>query len=207
MENPGQEVGRRRALAAFAEAESARQAGAPDLLYPAVLVEVHRTIAAGFGLRTCPALDEAFGASVPDWPAFPDTAEALRRLKTRYRLVILSNVHRAGIAASNRKLGVAFDAIHTAEDVGSYKPDARNFAYMIERLTDLGLGAGDILHTAQSVHHDHVPARAAGLANAWIDRQGQSGGGDWGATMTVDDLPEFDFIFPTLGAMADAAGL
>ncbi len=195
------------ALAAFAEAEPTQQVETSDLLYPAVLTEVHRTIAARFGLRTRNALDKAFGTSVAHWPAFPDTAEALRRLKTRYNLVILSNVDRAGIAASNRKLGVAFDAIHTAQDVGSYKPDPHNFAYMIERLAELGLGDGDILHTAQSLHHDHVPARGGGLANAWIDRQGQSGGGDRSATAPVDDLPELDFIFPTLGAMADAAGL
>ena len=207
MENPGHDVTRIAALAAFADGESAQQVETPGVLYPGILTEVHRTIAARFDLRTETALDEAFGASVPHWPAFPDTADALRRLKARYKLAILSNVDRAGIAASNRKLGVAFDGIYTAQDIGSYKPEPRNFAYMIERLAGLGLGAGEILHTAQSLHHDHVPARAAGLANAWIDRQGLSGGGDWGATAPVADLPEFDFIFPTLGAMADAAGL
>ena len=205
--NPGRDVTRIAALAAFAEAETAQQVETPGLLYPGILTEVHRTIAARFALRTQTALDEAFGASVPHWPAFPDTAEALRRLKARYKLVILSNVDRAGIAASNRKLGVAFDGIYTAQDIGSYKPEPGNFAYMIERLAGLGIEARQILHTAQSLHHDHVPARAAGLANAWIDRQGLSGGGDWGATAPVADLPEFDFIFPTLGAMADAAGL
>ena len=207
MGNPCHDVTRIAALAAFAEAETAQQVETPGLLYPGILTEVHRTIAARFDLRTQTALDEAFGASVPHWPAFPDTAEALRRLKARYKLVILSNVDRAGIAASNRKLGVAFDGIYTAQDIGSYKPEPRNFAYMIERMAGLGIEARQILHTAQSLHHDHVPARAAGLANAWIDRQGLSGGGDWGATAPVADLPEFDFIFPTLGAMADAAGL
>ena len=207
MGNPGHDVTRIAALAAFAEAETAQQVETPGLLYPGILTEVHRTIAARFDLRTQTALDEAFGASVPHRPAFPDTAEALRRLKARYKLVILSNVDRAGIAASNRKLGVAFDGIYTAQDIGSYKPEPRNFAYMIERMAGLGIEARQILHTAQSLHHDHVPARAAGLANAWIDRQGLSGGGDWGATAPVADLPEFDFIFPTLGAMADAAGL
>ena len=39
--------------------------------------------------------------------------------KTRYKLVILSNVNRAGFALSNRKLGVDFDAIYTAEDIGA----------------------------------------------------------------------------------------
>ena len=207
MANPGCEVDRTAALAAFAESESAEQLANPETLYPGILAVVHRAIATRFDLRTDVALDEAFGASVQLWPAFPDTAGALRRLKTRYRLVILSNVDRAGIAASNRKLGVEFDAICTAQDIGSYKPDPRNFAYMIEHLAGLGIEVGEILHTAQSLHHDHVPARAAGLANAWIDRQGLSGGGDWGATAPVDDMPEFDFIFPTLGAMVDAAGL
>ena len=207
MTNPGREVDRIPALAAFGEAESAEQLAHPETLYPGILAAVHRAIAASFGLRTDAALDEAFGASVQHWPAFPDTAGALRRLKKRYRLVILSNVDRAGIAASSRKLGVEFDAVCTAQDIGSYKPDARNFAYMIEHLAGLGIDAGRILHTAQSLRHDHVPARAAGLANAWIDRQGQSEGGDWGATAPVADMPEFDFIFPTLEAMADAAGL
>ena len=206
MANPGCGVDRAAALAAFAEAETAQQAAAPGMLYAGVLSAVHRALAARFGLRTGDALDEAFGVSVPHWPAFPDTADALRRLKVRYRLVILSNVDRAGIAASNRKLGVEFDAIHTAEDVGSYKPDARNLAYMTDRLGALGLQASDILHTAQSLHHDHVPARAVGLANAWIDRRGQSEGGAWGATAPVAAPPAYDFLFPTLAAMADAAG-
>ena len=207
MANPACEVARIEALAAFAESESAEQLARPGTLYPGILAAVHRAIAARFDLRTDAALDEAFGASVRLWPAFPDTAGALRRLKKRYRLVILSNVDHAGIAASNRKLGVELDAIYTAQDIGSYKPDPRNFAYLIEHLAGLGIETGEILHTAQSLHHDHVPARAAGLANAWIDRQGLSRGGDWGATAPVDDMPEFDFIFPTLGAMADAAGL
>ena len=159
MANPGCEVDRTRALAAFGEAETAEQTAHPETLYPGILAGVHRAIAARFDLDTDAALDEAFGASVQHWPAFPDTAGALRRLKTRYRLVILSNVDRAGIAASNRKLGVELDAIYTAQDIGSYKPDPRNFAYMIERLAGLGIEAGEILHTAQSLHHDHVPAR------------------------------------------------
>ena len=137
---------------------------------------------------------------------FPDTADALRALKRHFKLVILSNVNRDGFAASNRKLGVDFDAIYTAEDVGSYKPTPRNFEYMLERLSaDLGLAAGDVLHTAQSLFHDHVPAREFGLANAWIDRQGLDEGGNWGATAPVAERPEVDFLFPTMAAMAEAA--
>ena len=77
---------------------------------------------------------------MPHWPAFPDTADALRVLKRHYKLVILSNVHRDGIAASTRKLGVEFDAIYTAEDIGFYKPADANFAYLLAHLkSDLGL--------------------------------------------------------------------
>ena len=198
-------VTRADALRAFAQCESHQEQATPGLLYPELLTRVHRSIAETLGLRTEPALDEAFGASVPHWPAFPDTADALRVLKRRYRLVILSNVHREGIAASNRKLGVAFDAVYTAEDIGSYKPADANFEYLLAHLeSDLGLQRSDVLHTAQSLHHDHVPAKRFGLANAWIDRQRLSAGGSWGATARVEPMPSTDFVFFSMGEMAEA---
>ncbi|MEM1299654.1 MAG: haloacid dehalogenase type II [Pseudomonadota bacterium] len=199
------EIDRETALRAFAETESKQQADTPDMLYPKVLSNVHQALAKRFDLQTDIDMNRAFGNSVPHWPAFPDTADALRVLKKHYKLVILSNVNRDGFAASNRKLGVQFDAIYTAQDVGSYKPNPDNFAYMLTHLkADLGLEAGDILHTAQSLFHDHVQARAHGLACAWIDRQGLAEGGNWGATAVVEDRPEVDFLFPTMGAMARA---
>ena len=192
-------------LQAFAEIESAQQAETPSLIYPDLLARVHKTFAGRFGLTTDNDMDRDFGISVPYWPAFPDSADALRRLKKRFKLVILSNVNRAGFAASNRKLGVEFDEIYTAEDVGSYKPNPNNFTFMRDRLRqDLGVEPADVLHTAQSLFHDHVPATAAGLARAWIDRQGLSKGDRWGATARVDQRPDVDFLFPTLVAMADA---
>jgi len=204
----GADIERGEALAAHARAESGAQAEHPGMIYPQILARAHHDMAAEQGLKTSDGLDEAFGASLPHWPAFPDTAGALRKLKRRYKLVILSNVDRAGFAASNRKLGVAFDAVYTAEDIGSYKPDPRNFAYMLEHIkTDIGVSKGDILHTAQSLFHDHVPARAAGLANAWIDRQGLSGSDNWGATAKVAERPECDFVFPDMISLARAAGL
>jgi 2-haloalkanoic acid dehalogenase type II len=142
---------------------------------------------------------------VPEWPAFPDTADALRALKEHYRLVILSNVHREGIAGSNRKLGVEFDAIYTADAIGAYKPADKNFTYLLDHLkSDLGMDRSDILHTAQSLHHDHTPAKRFGLANAWIDRQRLSQGGSWGATDKVEAMPETDFVFFSMGEMAEA---
>jgi 2-haloalkanoic acid dehalogenase type II len=202
------DVVRATALEAFGRAESAIETSEPRMPYPEVLTASHRALAKELGLKTTPDLDADFGRSLPHWPAFADTAGALRKLKRRYRLVILSNVHRAGFAASNRKLGVEFDAIYTAEDIGSYKPDARNFAYLLEHLkADLGTRPEDILHTAQSLFHDHAPARAAGLANAWIDRQGLSTGDNWGATARLAERPHCDFVFPDLKSLAAAAGL
>jgi len=193
------------ALAAFARLESAQQAETPGMLYPDLLSQVHRRLAAEWGVESNAGMDADFGASLPHWPAFPDTADALRRLKRRYKLVILSNVNRAGFAAANRKLGVEFDAIYTAEDIGSYKPNPRNFDYLLSHLkSDLGVTAAEVLHTAQSLFHDHVPATRAGLAKAWIDRQGLSEGGHWGATAEVPERPQVDFLFPSMMAMAEA---
>ena len=198
-------VTREDALHAFAQCESRQEQATPGLRYPELLARVHRRIAETLGLRTRSALDEAFGASVPLWPAFPDSADALRALKRYYKLVILSNVHHEGIAASNRKLGVRFDAVYTAEDIGSYKPADANYEYLLAHLqSDLGLGRSDVLHTAQSLHHDHVPANRFGLANAWIDRQRLSAGGNWGATAPVDPMPSTDFVFFSMGEMAEA---
>ena len=118
--------------------------------------------------------------------------------------MILSNVHREGFGASNKKLGIEFDAVYTAEDVGSYKPNARNFDYLIEHVKkDLNLPADQILHTAQSLHHDHVPATKAGLAKAWIDRQGLADSDNWGATASVAKRPAVDYRYTTLMQMAE----
>ena len=206
MRNRGVDVTRGVALRAFAQCESRQQQATPGLRYPELLARVHRRIAESLGMRTDGGLDAAFGASVPHWPAFPDTADALRALARRFRLVILSNVHRAGIAASNRKLGVEFDAIYTAEEIGSWKPADANFEYLLDHLkSDLGLERSAVLHTAQSLRHDHAPAKRFGLANAWIDRQRLSEGGSWGATERVEMMPSTDFVFFSLGAMAAAA--
>ncbi len=203
--NDRDDVTRQRALEAFSEFESGQQAESPDGLYPRILENVHNALAGRFKLKTTPQLDADFGNSISHWPAFPDTADALRYLKKHYKLVILSNVNRDGFAASNRKLGVTFDAIYTAEDIGSYKPDAANFRFMLTRLReDLGVVQEEILHTAQSLFHDHAPAKAHGLANAWIDRQRLSESGSWGATAKVEQRPETDFRFFSMGEMVDA---
>jgi len=189
------------ALAAFGAAESAQERETPGLVYSKLLALVHRRLAETWGVAADATEAEAFGGSVGDWPAFPDSAAALGYLKRFYRLVILSNVDRAGFARSNLKLGVAFDAVYTAEDIGSYKPDPRNFRYLLDRLAEQGHRPGDILHVAQSLYHDHAPANRAGLASAWVDRRRGAGGG---ATPTADAAVRYDFRFTSLAELAEA---
>lgn len=203
--NARSDIDRNGALEVFGSLESQLESDRPAMPYPEILAGVHRGIAGHFGLQTNKELDKAFGGSVPGWPAFPDTAEALRYLKTQFKLVILSNVHRDGFAASNCKLGVAFDAIYTAQDIGSYKPDHANFRFLLHYLEkELGVEKHEILHTAQSLFHDHVPAQSFGLATAWIDRQHLSESGQWGATASLDEIPRTDFVFHSMKAMASA---
>ncbi|HUN43966.1 MAG TPA: haloacid dehalogenase type II [Acetobacteraceae bacterium] len=189
-------------LAAFADHESHQEAATPTMKYAALLTEVHGQLARVWGVAPDAAESAAFGASVGTWPAFDDTATALRYLKHHYKLVILSNVDRDSFAATLPRLGVTFDAVFTAQEIGSYKPDPRNFAYMLEKLAAMGVAKHETLHTAQSLFHDHAPANAAGLATAWIDRRQDSTG--WGATSPPPAGARYDFRFPSLAAMATA---
>jgi 2-haloalkanoic acid dehalogenase type II len=189
-------------LAQFAAHESRQEAAAPDMRYADVLNVVHARLAGDWGAADDAAENARFGASIGDWPAFPDSVEALRVLARRYRLVILSNVDRAGFRASAVRLGVTFDAVYTAEDIGSYKPDPRNFAYLMERLAADGFQKSDVLHVAQSLFHDHAPANAIGLASAWIDRR--HGAAGWGATAPPPGGVKYDFRFASLAELAAA---
>jgi len=174
----------------------------PSLRYSELLVEVHSRLSERLGVAQDPAEAAAFGASVGDWPAFPDSAEALAYLKQHFALIILSNVDRQSFAGSNRRLGVEFDEILTAEEIGSYKPDLRNFEHLLARLGERGMANGELLHVAQSLFHDHVPANRMGIASAWIDRRaGKSGSG---ATVLPDPMPHYDFRFTSLGELAAA---
>jgi 2-haloalkanoic acid dehalogenase type II len=168
-------------LESFGKVEAVCEAETPGKLYPEILEEVHRRLAALWGIASKVEEAAAFGRSVGSWPAFADSAASLQYLKRYYKLVILSNVDRVSFAKSNEKLGVAFDRIITAQDVGSYKPDRRNFEYALADLErSLSVRKADILHTAQSLFHDIVPAKAAGLETMWINRRKATGG--FGAT-------------------------
>ncbi|WP_454739173.1 haloacid dehalogenase type II [Cupriavidus necator] len=190
-------------LEIYARHEADQEVLTPSLAYSVLLSVVYRRLANEWNVGVTDEEANTFGASVPDWPAFPDTVEALRYLKQHYKLVILSNIDRLSFRGSNARLGVEFDAIYTAQDVGAYKPSPRNFEYMLGRLKrDFGLEKDDILHTAQSLFHDHAPANGFGLASAWIDRRHADKG--WGATMPPPGTPKYDFRFESMIALARA---
>jgi 2-haloalkanoic acid dehalogenase type II len=188
-------------LKAFGQRESHHQEASPGLRYPELLARVHQDIARDFDVAPDDEAARAFGHSVGDWPAFPDSPGALAYLKRHYKLVILSNVDHGSFRLSAERLGVGFDAVFTAEDIGSYKPDPRNFQYMLDRLAELGVDRREILHTAESLHHDHVQAKRFGLATCWISRRaghGRTASGREGTTITPD------FRFETLDGLAEA---
>ena len=174
----------------------------PDLVYSQLLERVHAGLCRRLGVPEDELEAAKLGASAGDWPAFPDSPDALRYLKQHFGLVILSNIDRLSFAGSNRRLGVEFDFIFTAQDIGSYKPDLRNFEYLVGHLGEAGIAKCELLHVAQSLFHDHVPANRMGIASAWIDRRhGKSGGG---ATVLPDPMPHYDFRFTSLEELAAA---
>ena len=199
---PGADRSADEVLETFARFESEEEAASPTTAYPEILARVYRRLAEEWSLEADERGAEVFGASVSDWPAFPDSAEALRILNRHYRLVVLSNIDRVSFRASERSLGVDFDFVFTAQDIGSYKPDPRNFDFMLDRLATEGVSRERILHTAQSLFHDHVPASRLGLATCWIDRRHENAG--WGATMPPPEEVTTNYRFTSLAEMAAA---
>lgn len=196
------QLSRDKILETHAYYESTQQLLTPEMPYSRLLATVYRRMAEEFGVSV--SWDECvtYGQSVGNWPAFDDTPAALQYLKQHYKLCILSNVDPVSFAKSNERLGVEFDYIFTAEDIGSYKPADKNFEYMISQLARLGYGKSDILHTAESMFHDHKPANRHGLASAWIHRRHDKEG--FGATMHPGDMPSYNFRFTSMGEMAKA---
>jgi putative hydrolase of the HAD superfamily len=190
-------------LAAYGDNEAAVEQALPTARYPEVLAMAFRRTGQTLGRSVDDTWARRLGGSVPDWPAFPDSAGALASLATHYRLIVVSNVHRDGFAASNQRLRGRFAAIITAEDVHAYKPADNHFRALLDTLDGLGIAPGELLHVAQSLFHDHVPARRAGLRSVWINRRhGRPG---WGATPQPSGAWGYDLEFGSLGDLAAAA--
>jgi 2-haloacid dehalogenase len=191
-----------RLLGAYSAHESAAQADHPTELYPDILARVMRSLGEQFGASVSEDDAVALATSVPRWPAFEDSHDALVVLGGKFKLIILSNVDRSSFAASEARLGVKFTSVLTAEDVGSYKPSPENFDALADEARRLEVPDGTLLHVAQSLYHDHVPAKRAGLPTVWINRRhGRPG---WGATPAPAAAVAPDWEFPSMAAFARA---
>jgi putative hydrolase of the HAD superfamily len=200
--NQGLDANAEELLLAYGEAEAAVEREQPAARYPDVIATAFRRAGESLGAHVGDEWAARLGASVPDWPAFPDSADALARLRRHYRLIIVSNVHRDGFAGSNRQLRGDFAAVITAEDVGAYKPAENHFRALDAALPGLGVDREQLLHVAQSLFHDHVPARRLGLPSVWINRRGDRPG--WGATPEPGEPYGYDLEFGSMAAFADA---
>jgi 2-haloacid dehalogenase len=182
-------------LERFAHHEAQLEAG-PYLRYREVLAGALRGIGSDLGFQPTEHEQEAFGVSVRDWPAFTDSPAALAVLKQHFKLGVITNCDDDLFAASNDKLQVAFDYVITAQQAQGYKPRIENFEYAFARID---VPRERILHVAQSLFHDHVPAKALGMTTVWIDRrEGKAGGG---ATPPAAAVP--DLTVPTLARFAE----
>ncbi|KAL2012942.1 hypothetical protein VTN00DRAFT_467 [Thermoascus crustaceus] len=222
--------------ARFSAHEQRIQAARPEQTYDLVLRDTYVALARELdatptttdGTDAEDALKEEgerFASSVAHWPAFPDTVSAMRRLrKLGYKLVPISNVDRASFSKTllgplaglhepfspdGPAIDPFFDAIYTAQDIGSYKPDLRNFEYLISHAkVDFGVEKHEILHVAQSLVHDHVPAKEVGLESVWIARGDRDGGeSGMGGGRVEEFLREgkvaFGWRFGSLGEFVD----
>lgn len=138
--------------------------------------------------------------SIQQWEPFSDTVEALKALKKRYKLTIISNIDDELFAHTAKKLGVKFDWVITAEQVKSYKPSLQNFEVALQRM---GITPDRLLHVAQSIYHDVVPAKMMGIATVWVNRRkGQEG---FGATAPANETPDLEV--PDLKSLVSRMGL
>lgn len=183
------------------------QAENPTMLQSDIIAEGFRRYVRDLGLVADGKLaqdevekaSKAYGAKIGAYPAFEDTVNAIQTLAKRFKLIPLSNVDRESFSTtlSGPLEGCTFDAIYTAQDIGSYKPDLKNFHYLLEHAkADFGVDKGELVHVAQSLFHDHRPAKKMEIQSVWVDRKGCIGekahGGEeeFGYALRVETLGE-----------------
>jgi len=156
-------------LAAYVEAEKSQESVYKK--YREVLRETIGSMSDILGVEVPGAAAREFAASVPKWPAFPDTAKFLREMGSRgFKRYILSNVDNDLLEETIEEHGLDIDGFVTAEDVGSYKPSP---AHWIKFMEKTGTPRGRVLHCAQSVYHDIIPTQVMGIDSAWVNRYGE----------------------------------
>jgi 2-haloacid dehalogenase len=198
LQRKGRAVSDDEILNLYSEFEPRRQQS-PYRTYREVLTDVMRDFAVRFRVELSDDELRGLADSIRDWDPFPDTLPALRRLKSRYKLAVVSNIDDDLFAFTTPKLGVELDALVTAQQVGSYKPSVRNFEMLLERLK---IDKSKLLHVAESLFHDVAPARSMGIATVWVNRrQGRPAA----ATKLIAEQPDLEVA--TVGELADLAQL
>jgi len=191
----GKKVSDQELLALYGELEARLEAGEYKC-YREILRQVVRAMGERLGFQATEAEMDSLPDSLGAWPPFPDTVAALRRLKSRYQLAILSNTDDDLFAQTAKRLEVPFDFVITAQQAGSYKPSLNNFLLALKRV---GVPQGKVLHVGQSRHHDIAPARELGLKNVLVTRRGHGA--------TVANAAQPDLEVPDLKTLADRAGV
>ena len=186
-------------LEAYARAEAKIEAGAYEP-YKRVLRRVMAAMSAELLVEPSEEERDALARSVRDWKPFSDTVDALKRLKERYSLAIISNIDDDLFQYSAEYLEVPFDWVITAQQAESYKPSHNNFQMAFGRM---GFPKEEILHVAQSIYHDIVPARQLGVSTVWVNRRATRDG--WGATPPADGRPDLEV--PDLESLAEMIDL
>ena len=139
--------------------------------YRQVLARTLAQVAADFGLAVPGGEEDALARSLPAWPVFPEVRTALIEARGRgWRLGILSNTDRDLIEASVEALGVPFDLVVVASEIGSYKPRIRHWQVFAEQT---GVSRDRQIHVAQSLFHDIAPASELGIPSVWVNRLGE----------------------------------
>ncbi len=186
-------------LKLFAKFESGLEAG-EYMRYREVLRGVVQKLGERLGFTPDSAELDSLPDSIKNWQPFPDTVEALKFLKQKFKLAIISNVDDDLFADSAKHLQVKFDWIITAEQARSYKPSTNNFKFAFDRI---GLLREKILHVGASIYHDVIPAHSLGLSTVFVNRRA----GKEGSGAALPGTAQPDLVVPDLKTLAFHAGL
>ncbi len=188
LENKSRFASDEEVLNLYARLEPQQQAG-PYHSYREVLNAVVRDFGREFRFPVTPTDAVGLADSLRNWEPFPDTVPALKRLKSRYKLAILSNIDNDLFAYSASKLEVPFDCVITAQQLRSYKPARQNFEALLQRV---GVPKNRLLHVAESLYHDVAPAHSLGITTVWVNRrQGRPAGATKRAIVKPDlEVPD-----------------
>ncbi len=196
LRSKGHALSDARILNLYSEFEPLAQSGRYRC-YREVLAQVVRDFARELRVSVSAAEAAGLAESIRDWQPFEDTVAALRRLQSRYRLAVLSNIDDDLFAYTSPKLTVCFDAVVTAQQVHSYKPSFNNFEALLRRFQ---IPRERLLHVAASQYHDVVPAHALEIATVWVNRrQGKAAA----ATKLVPAHPDLEVA--DVGKLAELA--